>query len=126
MPPFYYEINKSKFLAFVFKVESVEEFEIKHQMIIKEHKKAKQICYGYKINENGLKYKIFNDTEPKGIAHSTILALIEKNNLSNIGIIVVRYFGGIKLGKSNLFRAYFHVTNEAIKDFYGWKDNKKS
>lgn len=120
-PSFYYEINKSKFLAFVFNVESVKEFQMLHQIIVNEHKKAKQICYAYKIIDNGIKYKVFNDTEPKGIAHSTIFSLIEKNNLSNIAVIVVRYFGGIKLGKNNLFRAYFYTANEALKDFLAIK-----
>ena len=100
------EIKKSKFYGYMFKVHSQEDVE-KHLKELKaEHKKAKHICYAYKVYEPVFMVKAFDDGEPSGTAGKPILNVIEKKDLNNIVIFVVRYFGGIKLGAGGLTRAY--------------------
>lgn len=111
-----FEIKKSKFLAYVYEITSDKEVEkILEQLKIK-HKKSKHICWAYQINDKSqLKIKYSDDKEPKGTAGLPILNLIQRNNLNNIVIFVVRYFGGVKLGSSNLYRSYIKVASECIK-----------
>ncbi len=100
------EIKKSKFYAYAFSVSCVSDVDIILENLKKEHKKATHICFAYKI-VNGVEIIKFNDDgEPSGTAGKPILNVIEKKNLKNILICVVRYFGGIKLGAGGLVRAY--------------------
>ncbi len=83
----------------------------------KKHKKSRHICWAYSVIINGIEYKKYNDDgEPKGTAGLPILSVIEKNRINNALIIVVRYFGGKKLGSSKLLRSYRKVANEVIKN----------
>ena len=105
-------IKKSKFLTFLYEIDNLEEIkEIINNLKI-EHKKATHICYAYKI---GVKAKYFDDGEPAGTAGKPIFNVIEKKNLNNVLIIVIRYFGGIKLGAGGLFRAYSNCASEILK-----------
>lgn len=105
-------IKKSKFLTFLYEIDNLEEIkEILNNLKI-EHKKATHICYAYKIGVNA---KYFDDGEPTGTAGKPIFNVIEKKNLDNIFIIVIRYFGGIKLGAGGLFRAYSNCASEILK-----------
>lgn len=105
-------IKKSKFLTFLYEIDNLEEIkEIINNLKI-EHKKATHICYAYKIGVNA---KYFDDGEPTGTAGKPIFNVIEKKNLDNILIIVIRYFGGIKLGAGGLFRAYSNCASEILK-----------
>ena len=106
------EIKKSKFITYLFELDDEEKIEEIIDKIRNEHKKARHVVYVYKINNTG---KINDDGEPKGTAGMPIFNVIEKNNLNNILIVVVRYFGGIKLGASGLFRAYSKSASEIIK-----------
>ena len=110
----YYEINKSKFYGYIFDVKSIKEFEIFYNQLKQLHPKASHICYAYKLNDDGLKAKVFDDKEPKGSAGYPILKLIENHKLNNVAIFVVRYFGGKKLGSGPLLRSYVKCANEAI------------
>ena len=99
--------KKSKFIANLFYVESVEEAE----NIIKETRKkyydARHNCIAYRIVEkNKIKEKSSDDGEPSGTAGAPMLNILQKNNLANVLIIVTRYFGGILLGAGGLLRAY--------------------
>lgn len=106
------EIKKSRFITYLYKLNDENEIDEIINNIKKEHKKARHVVYVYKINNTG---KINDDGEPKGSAGMPIFNVIEKNNLNNILIIVVRYFGGIKLGAGGLFRAYSNSASEIIK-----------
>jgi len=104
-----YEIKKSKFIGFYYEVSSIEEVKSILDNIKKEHKKARHTPYAYHI---GPIAKKSDDKEPSNTAGSTIYNVIEKKHLDNVLVIVVRYFGGIKLGAGGLFRSYSHTANE--------------
>lgn len=108
-----YEIKKSKFIAFYYEIHSKEEADTILENLKKEHKKARHIPYAYKI-DNIIRKS--DDKEPSNTAGTPIYNLIEKNNLNNIFIAVVRYFGGIKLGTGGLTRAYLNTAKEVIKE----------
>ncbi len=106
------EIKKSKFIAFYYEVNSVLEVQTILDNLKKEHKKARHLPYAYKI---GPQVKKSDDKEPSGTAGMPILNIIDRNNLNNVLIVVVRYFGGIKLGAGGLLRAYSNAIKEVIK-----------
>ena len=107
-----YEIKKSKFIAYYYQINSKEEAEQILINIKKEHKKARHIPYAYKI---GSIVKKSDDKEPSGTAGSPIYQYIEREKLDNILLVVVRYFGGIKLGAGGLLRAYSNAIKEVLK-----------
>ena len=108
-----FEIKKSRFITYLYDLENEEEIDKIINEIKDEHKKARHVVYVYKINNTA---KINDDGEPKGTAGMPIFNVIEKNNLNNVLIVVVRYFGGIKLGAGGLFRAYSNSASEIIKN----------
>ena len=107
------EIKKSKFIGLYYEVNSVEEVNTILNDLKKEHKKARHMPYAYKI---GSIAKKTDDKEPSNTAGLPIYYLIERKNLDNCLIVVIRYFGGTKLGAGNLLRAYVDAANKAIKD----------
>lgn len=105
-------INKSKFITKLFKVNNENEVkEILKQLKIK-YSDSTHICYGYIING---KNKASDDNEPSGSAGIPILNVLKQNNLDYILCVVIRYFGGIKLGIGGLFRAYSNSVSEILK-----------
>ena len=109
--------KKSKFIANVFYVESIEEAEQCIKDTKKEYHDAKHNCFAYAIEtpEGGIAVKYNDDGEPQGTAGAPILKLILEKGLSNILVIVTRYFGGILLGTGGLVRAYSGVVEEALR-----------
>lgn len=109
--------KKSKFIANVFYVESIEEAEQYIKDIKKEYHDAKHNCFAYAIEtpEGGIAVKYNDDGEPQGTAGAPILKLILEKGLLNILVIVTRYFGGILLGTGGLVRAYSGVVEEALR-----------
>lgn len=107
-----YEIKKSKFIGLYFNVNSKEEIDNILNTLYKEHKKARHFPYAYKIDNL---IKKTDDKEPNGTAGTPIYNVIERNNLNNCLIVVIRYFGGIKLGSGGLLRAYSKTANGLIK-----------
>jgi len=105
-------INKSKFITYLFYVEEEKMFVQKLNKIKKEHKEATHFCYAYIIG-NSIRFN--DDNEPSNTAGRPILAVLNKNNLNKIGCIVVRYFGGKKLGSGGLIRAYSNSVSELLK-----------
>lgn len=104
-------INKSKFITNLFFVNNIDEVNEKLNYIRNKYKDATHHCYAYIIDSN----KRFNDdNEPTGTAGKPILEVLEKNELNYVLCIVTRYFGGIKLGASNLLRAYSNSAKDAI------------
>lgn len=109
--------KKSKFIANLFFVETVEDAE----QIIKDTKRkyfdAKHNCFAYRIsNQDSVIERFSDDGEPSGTAGAPMLAMLSGNNLSNVLIVVTRYFGGILLGTGGLIRAYTGVLSNAIEN----------
>ena len=105
-----YEINKSKFIAYVKQVEDEEEAKTFLQQIKKKHFDATHNCSAWVLGVDGSKQKSNDDGEPGGTAGNPILETIKKNELVNTIVVVTRYFGGIKLGAGGLIRAYSHTA----------------
>lgn len=106
------EIKKSKFISKIYKIYNLEEVREILQNLKKEYKDATHYCYAYIINENK---KSSDDNEPSGTAGIPILQALEKNNLNYVLCVVIRYFGGIKLGAGGLVRAYTKSVTEGLK-----------
>ncbi len=105
-------IQKSKFIGIINHIDKVEEAKDILLRVKKEYPKATHYCYGYICN--GIQ-KSNDDGEPSSTAGKPILESIIKNNLTNVMVIVVRYFGGVKLGAGGLTRAYVEATTGTIK-----------
>ena len=105
------EIKKSKFIAKVYYIVSSEEAEEIIQEARNEYKDARHVVYAYMLKSSG---KFTDDKEPQGTAGKPIYSLLEKENLINVLVIVVRYFGGILLGTGPLTRAYSTVAKNAL------------
>lgn len=97
------EIKKSKFVAYLYHIDEISEIKEILENIKYEHKKAKHIVYAYKFGSTAGKS---DDKEPSGTAGTPLYNLLEMNNINNKLLIVVRYFGGVKLGAGPLLRAY--------------------
>lgn len=110
----FYSESRSKFLAFAHHVNSVEQA----LEIVKEYRKkyynARHCCYAYRIGFMGEEFRMNDDGEPSSTAGKPILGQIDSNGLTNTLIIVVRYFGGVKLGTSGLIVAYREASSDAI------------
>ena len=107
--------KKSKFIANLFFVDSVEEAENKIKEIKKKYYDARHNCSAYIVsNNNETTKKSSDDGEPSGTAGAPMLEILEKNNLANVLIVVTRYFGGILLGTGGLVRAYSEALKSAI------------
>lgn len=105
-------IKNSKFIGYLYKVSSIEEIELLLEKTRKNHKDSTHVCYAYRI-EN--KEKCSDDGEPTGTAGAPIMDVLEKNDITNVLAIVVRYFGGTLLGAGGLIRAYSKTIREALK-----------
>ena len=110
-----YEINKSKFLSFGYPVSSDVECKVILDSLNEKFCDATHICYAYILSSPQTE-KACDDGEPVGTAGKPILELIKKKKLTNVLIVVVRYFGGIKLGAGGLVRAYSHSANLVLKE----------
>ncbi|GED14084.1 hypothetical protein AM501_17205 [Aneurinibacillus migulanus] len=100
------EINRSRFISYVKRVETQEEAVAFIQEIKKKHWDATHNCSAYIVGENDQFQKMDDDGEPSGTAGKPILEVIKKKGLKDTAIVVTRYFGGIKLGAGGLIRAY--------------------
>lgn len=109
-----YTEKRSKFLAFAFPVSSVEEIKALLAEYQKKYYDARHVCYAYMLGAEREVFRANDNGEPSGTAGKPILGQINSNNLTNILILVVRYFGGIKLGTSGLIVAYRAAAAEAI------------
>jgi len=106
----------SKFLAFAFPVYSENEIKSILGNIRKEYHDARHHCYAYRLGSGKIRYRANDDGEPSSSAGKPILTQIQVNDLSNIMIIVVRYFGGTLLGVGGLINAYRSAAADAIKN----------
>ena len=104
-------IKKSRFICYLFKINSLDDVNNYLKKIKEEHKNARHHCYAYILDKNK---KATDDKEPSGTAGIPMLNMLEQKDLNHVLAIVVRYFGGIKLGTGGLFRAYSGVLKETI------------
>ena len=109
-----YKDNGSKFLAFAFPVESDEQVRSHLAALRKEYFDARHHCYAYRIGLDGATWRANDDGEPSSTAGRPILGQLLSAELSDILVVVVRYFGGVKLGVPGLIKAYKTATAEAI------------
>ena len=105
------EEKKSSFIALLYKVDSIDDVTKYLSLVKDEYKDATHYCYGYIVGESS---KFSDDGEPGGTAGAPIMNVLVKNNLTNVLCIVVRYFGGIKLGTGGLVRAYTKACSNVI------------
>lgn len=105
----------SKFLAFAFPVTNEDVIQERQEDIRKLHPKARHHCYAWKLGLDDNLYRANDDGEPSGTAGRPILGQIESFELTNVLIIVVRYFGGTLLGTSGLIQAYRQSAQDAIE-----------
>ena len=106
--------NGSRFIALAFPVETEEEVKEIVAGLRKEYHDARHHCYAYRLGYKGDRFRANDDGEPSGSAGRPILGQIDSAGLSDILIVVVRYFGGIKLGIPGLIRSYKTSTADAL------------
>ncbi len=104
----------SRFLSYGFPCDSIESFEEQLSVIKKEHYNATHLCYGWRINPFDITEFSQDDGEPSGTAGLPILNQLRSAELCNSGVVVVRYYGGTKLGKSGLISAYGSSASDCI------------
>ena len=107
------EIKKSTFISKIYKVNTIDEVSIILRKLKQEYNDATYHCYAYIVNDSK---KSSDDGEPGGTAGIPILQVLEKHNLNYVLCVVIRYFGGIKLGAGGLVRAYTKSISELIKN----------
>ncbi len=105
----------SKFIAYSIPVKSETDVKENIELIRKRHHDARHHCYAYRLGPDKSAYRINDDGEPSGTAGKPIYGQILSKDLTNILIIVVRYFGGTKLGVSGLINAYKTAAREALE-----------
>lgn len=104
----------SKFLAFAYPVVTEAEIKLLVDHLRKEYFDARHHCYAYRLGAEKLMFRANDDNEPSGTAGKPILGQIVSNDLTNILIVVVRYFGGTLLGTTGLINAYRNASADAI------------
>lgn len=111
-----YTEKRSKFIAIALPVRTLEEVKQHLETYQKKYYDARHVCYAYMLGYERLNFRANDNGEPSGTAGKPILGQINSNELTDILIIVVRYFGGIKLGTSGLIVAYKAAAAEAISN----------
>ena len=109
-----YTEKRSKFIAIALPVRTVDEVKSHLEVYQKKYYDARHVCYAYMLGPERKDFRANDNGEPSGTAGKPILGQINSNELTDILIIVVRYFGGIKLGTSGLIVAYKAAAAEAI------------
>ena len=112
----------SKFYAYAFRVRSAEEIEGRLLQVRKKHHKARHHCYAWQLGPTNIQYRVNDDGEPSNSAGQPIYGQIKAYGLTEVLIVVVRYFGGVKLGVGGLIQAYktsaaMALDNADIKAF---------
>lgn len=109
-----YTEKRSKFLSFAFPVKNLSEVEAYLDEYRKKYHNARHVCYAYMLGPERREFRANDDGEPSSTAGKPILGQINSNELTNILVIVVRYFGGIKLGTGGLIQAYREAAAIAL------------
>jgi uncharacterized YigZ family protein len=106
----------SKFISYAFHVADEDQVKLIIQRIKKEHFSARHHCYAYRLGATGTKFRVNDDGEPSGTAGRPIYGQLLSHDLTNVLIVVVRYFGGTLLGVSGLIVAYKSAAASAIEN----------
>ena len=109
-----YTEKRSKFIAIALPVRTVEEVKMRLEEYQKKYYDARHVCYAYMLGHERKDFRANDNGEPSGTAGKPILGQINSNELTDVIVIVVRYFGGIKLGTSGLIVAYRTAAAEAL------------
>lgn len=110
-----YKEKMSKFISFAVPVSTLDEAKEAIARYQKEYYDARHVCWAYMLGAARTEYRVNDNGEPSGTAGKPILGQINSFGLTNVLIVVVRYFGGIKLGTSGLIEAYRAAAAEAIR-----------
>jgi uncharacterized YigZ family protein len=105
----------SKFIAYVFPIVTTDDFKMRLQELKKEHPKAVHHCFAYRLGTDGNNFRSSDDGEPAGTAGKPILGQIDSKELTNVAIVVVRYWGGTLLGVPGLINAYKTAASLALQ-----------
>lgn len=105
----------SRFLGYAFPIQSADDFKKRLKALKEEHPKAAHHCFAYRIGTDGNNFRAGDDGEPSGSAGKPILGQIDSKELSNVAVVVVRYFGGTLLGVPGLINAYKTATSLALQ-----------
>jgi uncharacterized YigZ family protein len=105
----------SKFLAYAFPIQTVDDFKKRLKELKEEHPKAVHHCFAYRIGTDGNNFRSSDDREPSGSAGKPILGQIDSKELTNVAVVVVRYFGGTLLGVPGLINAYKTSTSLTLQ-----------
>ncbi len=106
----------SKFIAYAYPVNHEDEIKDHMQQLKDQHYKARHHCYAYRLGKEGEQYRANDDGEPSGTAGRPIHGQLMSFDVTNVLVVVVRYFGGTLLGTSGLINAYKTATIEALKN----------
>ncbi len=109
-----YREKGSKFLGFAYPVESEEDIKIAIERLKKEYFDARHHCFAWILGPDGKRFRAFDDGEPNHSAGDPILGQIRSRQLTNVLVVVVRYFGGVKLGVGGLISAYRIAAQETL------------
>ena len=109
-----YTEKRSKFLAFAHPVETIDEIKDLVTDYKKKYYDARHVCYAYMLGPERTDFRVNDDGEPSSTAGKPILGQINSRELTNILVVVIRYFGGVKLGTSGLIVAYREAAAEAL------------
>lgn len=112
----YFKDKGSKFYAYAFPVKSPEEIQFHLDQVRKSHPKARHACYAWRLGVDGNQHRANDDGEPSGTAGRPILGQIDSFGVTDIFIVVIRYFGGTLLGTSGLIQAYRESAADALKN----------
>lgn len=104
----------SKFLAFAYPISNEQEVKKYHDILRSQHPKANHHCYAYRLGTDRNQFRVNDDGEPSGSAGRPILNVLLSKDLTNILVVVVRYFGGTLLGVPGLINAYKSATTEVL------------
>lgn len=105
----------SRFIAYAFPVSSTDDFKKRLKALKEEHPKAVHHCFAYRIGTDGNNFRSSDDGEPPGSAGRPILGQIDSKQLTNVAVVVVRYFGGTLLGVPGLINAYKTSSSSALQ-----------
>ena len=108
--------KNSKFFGYAFPISSEEEVKIHIENLKKQHFSARHWCYAYQLGTDKIQYRANDDGEPNNSAGMPIYGQIQSFNVTNILIVIVRYFGGVKLGVGGLITAYKTAAQMALEE----------
>jgi len=111
-----YKEKGSKFIAVAMPVGSADEVRSQLDNLRKEYHDARHHCYAYRLGEEPFEFRVHDDGEPSATAGKPIYGQILSFDLTNVLIVVIRYFGGIKLGTGGLIQAYRAAAKDAIEN----------